>query len=152
MKKLLASLLVIGATYLAGYWPERLKRVAAEGSFHEQQTRLAEAQARVRAGELLGRILNLEDAVVARNYGLAQEQSTSFFDALGTEAARSQPAPVSAALQATLTMRDVVTAALVRADPAALELVRGAESRLREGLGYAPPPSATPTATPTPSP
>ena len=150
MKKLLILLLVSGAAFVAGYWPEHRKWAAAEDKLRGEQAQLAEAQSRVRAGELLGRLLNLEDAVAAKNYGQAQDLSTAFFDALRTEATRAQPGSLSEALQAMLGTRDAVTAALVRADPGTLGLIRQAEARLRNGLGFPEPPSPAPAPPPTP--
>jgi len=145
MKKLLFALILILAVYLVGYWPERGKRSAAEGQLKEQQTQLADSQARVREAELLGQVLNLRDAVLARNYGQAQDLSSKFFDAVRAEEARSpRPSSASAAYEAILGMRDAVTARLTKSDPTVVDLVRQAELRLRVALGYPVPPSTAP--------
>jgi len=158
MKKLLAVLALLVVAYGAGFWGEYRKRTALESSYQEQAALLAEAQERVRGGELLGQLLQLKDTASSRNYGEAQGLSTTFFDAARAEAGKVTHAKgLAAALEAVLPMRDAVTAALTRSDPGAVDLLQQAESRLRQGLGYvvpprpAPAPSASPSASPAPA-
>ena len=158
MKKALTLfvLVLIGAAFVVGYWPEHLKRVAAEDLLRARQAEMAGAQARIRAGELLGQLLSLRDAASAKNYGQAQELSTRFFDAARSEAARTTLPALAEALEATLGLRDGITAGLVQADPAVLGLIRQAETNLRDALGYARAPGGSapgnPSLSPGPSP
>jgi hypothetical protein len=164
MKKVLIVLVLLVVAYGAGFWGEYHKRSAVQAELDRQQVQLAESQERVRAGELLGQLLNLKDAATARNYGQAQDLSTRFFDAARIEAGRvTQSGGLAAALEAVLGMRDAVTAALTRSDPASVEAIEKAEMRLRQGLGYpvpaspspappaAQPPTPAPAASPTPA-
>jgi hypothetical protein len=153
MKNLLIAIALVVVSFGAGFWLEHGKRMAAQGELERDQVQLAESQERVRASELLGQLLNLKDVAAARDYGHAQELSTRFFDAARLEAGRvGRPTGLHTALEAVLATRDGVTAALARSDPASVELIRTAETRLRQGLGYAVPPGAGAVPAPLPSP
>ncbi|HSB62407.1 MAG TPA: hypothetical protein VLI67_11850 [Vicinamibacteria bacterium] len=152
MKKALTLfvLVLVGAAFVVGYWPEHLKRVAAEDLLRAQESETAEAQSRVRAGELLGQLLSLRDAALAKNYGQAQELSTRFFDAVRNEGARTTVPALAKALEATLGLRDAITAGLVQADPGVLGVIRQAETNLRDALGYARAPGGSAPGNPSP--
>jgi hypothetical protein len=138
-----ASLVVLaGLAYLVGYWPEHQRRRALEGQITSLQVQLAEAQARVRLGDLLGQLLAAKDAVSAQNYGQAQALSSTLFDAVRAEATRTSAGAFKDALEKIVPMRDPVTASLTRGDPQALILLQGAETLLRNALGF--PRPATP--------
>ncbi|HEY5616483.1 MAG TPA: hypothetical protein VIK60_00980 [Vicinamibacterales bacterium] len=130
------AVLIMGLAYLAGYWPEHRRRVALEADAAALRERLADSEARVRTGRLLGEILNIREAVVSLNYGNAQQLSTSLFDGVRAEASITPVAVFKTALEAVLQARDQVTAALARGDQAALEPLRRSELQLREVLGY----------------
>jgi hypothetical protein len=156
---LLIVVLFVGAAYVAGYWPEHQQRMTLERERQGLQVQLAEAQARVRLGGLLGQLLAVMDAAAARNYGQAQDLSSRFFEDLRAEAARVPDAPTRGVLEGILRARDSVTASLTRSDPAVLDQLRPAQDGLQSALGYrvttpapAPaPPAAAPSETPTPS-
>lgn len=151
MKKYLALLVIvlIVAAYLAGYWPERQRRLAAEGQAKALQAQLDDAQARVRLGGLLARLLTVMDAVGEKNYGQAQALSSAFFDQVREESARAPQAGLKDALEVVLKRRDAVTAGLTQADPAVFAALRQCQTELRNALGYPPAtmPSAAPAAT-----
>jgi len=128
--------LVVGLAYVAGYWPEHRRRVALEVDAESLRERLADSEARVRVGRLLGEALNIREAVGSLNYGNAQQLSSTFFDGVRAEASITPVAPFKTALDAVLQARDEVTAALARGDQAALEPLRRSELQLREVLGY----------------
>jgi len=138
MKRYFAVLVVLlaGLAYLAGYWPEHQWRQALEGQVASLQVQLAEAQARVRLGGLLGQLLAAEDAVSAQNYGQAQALSSKLFDAVRAEATRTAAGTFKDALEKVVVMRDPVTASLTRGDPQALTLLRDAETLVRNALGF----------------
>ena len=156
---LLIVVLLVGAAYVGGYWPEHQQRATLERETLTLRTQLAEAQARVRLGGLLGQLLVLMEAAGARNYGQAQDLSSRFFEDLRAESARVPDASTRAVLEGILRARDSVTASLTRSDPAVLDQLRQAQVGLQSALGYrvaapasAPPaaPAATPSETPTP--
>ena len=144
MKRYFVTLMIVlaGLAYLVGYWPERQRRQALEGQVASLQVQLAEAQARVRLGDLLGQLLAAKDAVSAQNYGEAQALSSRFFDAVRAETARTAAGAFKDALEKVIPMRDPVTASLTRGDPQALTLLQEAETRVRNALGF--PRPATP--------
>lgn len=160
MKKFLAVAVVVllGAAYVGGYWPQRQARKELEGRMKalEAQTgtlqgQLSDAQARVRMGALLGHLLTLIDLVAEKNYGHARTLASSFFDAVRAESDRAQAGGGKEALEAVLAARDEVTAGLTRGDAAVVEPLRKSEARLRQALGYPMPPAPPPGATVAPA-
>lgn len=154
MKKYLALLVIalIVAAYVAGCWPERQRRVALEGEAKALHAQLDDAQARVRLGSLLARLLSVLDAVAEKNYGQAQALSSAFFDQVREESNRAPQAGLKDALELILKRRDAVTASLTQADPAALNPLRQCQAELRGALGYPPPVSPAPAAGAAPAP
>ena len=127
---------LIGLAYVGGYWPEHRQREALEAEIATLREQLAESEARVRMGRLLGEVLIIREAVATLNYGQAQELSSRFFDRVRAEASATPVAAFKAALEAVLETRDQVTAALARGDQTVGESLRRSESQLREALGY----------------
>jgi len=130
-----------GLAYLVGYWPEHRRRQAIEGQVTSLEAQLADAQARVRLGSLLGQLLAAEDAVSAQNYGQAQTLASTFFDAVRAEGERTPPGSFKDTLAKIVQVRDPITASLTRGDPQALTLLLEADTQLRNELGF--PRSAT---------
>jgi hypothetical protein len=139
----LAAAILVGGAYVAGYVPERRVRIAAEAEAEALRTRLAASEARVRVGELLGRALTLKDVAIRQDYGRALELSSQFFDAVRTESPRSDVGPPDG-LNEILSLRDRVTAALAKADPAVVDTLHDVELRLRRLLGYGLPAESAP--------
>ncbi len=137
-KRVIAGVVVllVGLAYVGGYWPEHRQRVALEADVAALRERLADSDARVRMGGLLGEVLNIREALVSLNYGTAQQLSSSFFDGVRAEASITPVAAFRTTLEAVLQVRDQVTAALARGDQAAVEPLRRSELQLREVLGY----------------
>ena len=77
-------LLVAGA-YVAGYWPEHRRLVAAREQVAALETRINHAEAQNRLAAILGQLLQLVDAVESRNFGEAAQQATTYFDSAATE-------------------------------------------------------------------
>jgi hypothetical protein len=138
MKRYFALLVTVlaGLAYLVGYWPEHQRRQALEEQVTNLQVELAEAQARVRLGGLLGQLLAAEDAVAAQNYGQAQALSSRFFDAVRVENTRTGAERFRDPLEKVVRLRDAVTASLTRGDPQALTLLRDGETLVRNALGF----------------
>lgn len=131
-----ATLIVIAAAYLAGYWPERTRRVTLEGDIAVLQQRLAQSDAQVRLGKVLGELLLVIETIEAMNYGEAQSLSSRFFEAARTEAGRTTDATIRSVLQGILQNRDAVTAALARGDNTVVTTFRDTGYQLRAALGY----------------
>jgi hypothetical protein len=126
---------LLAVVYLAGWLPERNRRLAAEERAAALQVERDDAQARVRATMLLGDVLALEEVVANRNYGQAEQLASSFFDAVREEASRTTDDAVRGALNDVQAKRDAVTAALARTDPEVATILKAMEVRLRAGLG-----------------
>jgi hypothetical protein len=133
---LVVAVLVLGTVYLAGWLPERSRRVAAEGRAAAMQIERDDAHGRLQAARLLGDVLALEEVVKNRNYGQAEQLASTFFDAVRDESSRASDASIGAAMRTIQSRRDVVTAALARTDPAVVDLLHEIEVQLRKGLGY----------------
>jgi hypothetical protein len=121
------------AALLAAFLLGRLPR---QRELERLRSSEATASASVRAGEILGRLLLVQDLVDRQDFGRAASASTALFDALREEAARTHRAEMAAGLREALARRDAVTAALARGDPGALELLKATELQIRSALGY----------------
>jgi hypothetical protein len=139
-----ALVIVVAAAYLAGSWPERNLRLAAETQAGALEAKAAAAEARVRTGELLGRVLTVKELAMRQDYGQALERSSALFDAIRGEAAMISDPRLRDGLNAALGMRDSVTARLAKGEPAAVESLHDMELVLRSALGYEMPPAANP--------
>lgn len=142
LKFLLVVVVLVAAAYVAGFWPQRERISALQAENVTLQQRVEAAEARVRAGVLLGELLTLREIVQDMNYGQARSLSSPFFEHVRAEAGRTTDAAVRPALESILALRDPVTVALTQGDAAALVHLRESERRLRQALGYPPPPAA----------
>jgi hypothetical protein len=131
--------LLIGAAYVAGVWPERERRLTVEAEVISLREQVADAEARVRLGRLLEQMLTLMDAATAQNYGYAQGLSSRFYDDVRAEAARTPVPAFKVLLENVLQSRDIVTAGLARGDETVIESLRETQRQLREALGEAAP-------------
>jgi hypothetical protein len=132
----IVAVILLGATFLAGYVPERQQRATVEMELERLSNRLVVAEDRVRTSELLGRILMLTEVTARQDYGHAQELSSAFFDAVRAEIAATHDRQLRDGLNAALAERDAVTATLAKADVDALDVLHDIELRLRQALGY----------------
>lgn len=151
MRKILVALVVllVAGAFFAGYWPQREKLVAAQAEAAEvrrqlslSQSQLAAAEAKARLGRVFGQFLALQDAVAAGNFGEAQPLSSSFFDQVREESARTSEATARTALDAVLMRRDTVTAGLARGEGSVREVLALIEREMRRALGYPAAPAA----------
>jgi hypothetical protein len=133
---LLVGVALIGGAYLAGFWPERQRLIAARAEIQALEQRIADAAARVRLAAVLGGLLAVADAVDAPNYGDAAARASAYFDRVAAEAQAATDPAVRAVLEAARQTRDTVTAALARAEPTAREALRQQQVAIRRALGY----------------
>lgn len=146
---LLIGIVLLASAYMAGFWPERQRSREARDQAERLEVRVAELEARVRLGEILGLLLRLSDAVVARNYGDASDHATAYFDRVAAEMSAEGQAGALAVLQTVHQTRDRVIAALARTEPMVIETLREQEHALRRALAYPVPdriPSTAPSA------
>jgi len=145
----------VGAAYLVGLLPERSRRVALEGQVGSLERRLEDAEARTRLCTLYARVQGLVDLVALKNFGQAQQLSSSFFDDVRAESSRTPNAAFRKALLGVLDMRDTVTASLTKGDPATVDSLRRSAELLQAPLqspgtaAAAPTPTVLPTPMPT---
>ena len=140
MKKLLIILvlLVVGGAYVAGYWPQRQKLVAAEQNSSQLTQQLAEAQTLVRICHIENQLLAVIEQTESQNYGEAQNQSGRLFDDIRAEAGRAANPTYKQLLDTLQGRRDAVTAGLARADSGTLMVLRQSLKDLRQLLLSAP--------------
>jgi hypothetical protein len=131
----LAAAVGVGAAYVAGYWPERGQRIAAEGQVEALETNLTLAEAHVRTGALLGRVLTIRELIMRQDYGQALERSSALFDDSRRETTAMPDGQLRDTLTGTLTRRDSVTAGLAKADPGTAAILHDVELELRRVLG-----------------
>ncbi len=126
---------LIVAAFLLGFVPQYLKGRALDnqlGVVRQQLNSEREKSQMDELGLLCGRVY-LETNL--KNYGLASQYSTKFFD--GVQAMMSQ-APDSnrqSFLQETLAQRDAVTGGLAQGDPSTLSTVQDLFQRALEAAG-----------------
>jgi hypothetical protein len=138
MKRVIAGaaiVVVIGA-YLVGYWPQRRQVAVLEAEVATLHDRVADLEARNRAAALLGELLNVIDAVGLKDYGRAQQLSSTFFDHVRVETTTSSIESVRSGLSSILGARDAVTSALARADGQVIDQLQKLGIQLRATLGY----------------
>lgn len=129
-------LALFALAYVAGYWPERGRRVDAEAQLAIALSERAVAEDRLRLAQLLGRVLLLEDTARSQNYGDAATQSSEFFDAARAELSSTSDANVRTALTQVVARRDAVIGALATGSPSVLIALRALQLELRATLGY----------------
>jgi hypothetical protein len=142
----IVAIVLLGAAYLVGYLPERQQRAAAEMERERMRSSLVAAEDRIRAGELLGRVLMVKEVAARQDYGQARELASAFFDAVRSEASATRDARLRDGLNAALASRDTVTAALAKADAGGVDTLHGIELQLRQALGYPTPATPAPGA------
>ncbi len=119
MRRVLITLAVLAAVFLAGYVPGRLnaRRAQSETSRLELELGLARLQ---------GKLGMVAYQVNRSNFADAAALSTAFFDSLKNVLGSpllAEDAKRKAALEAVAARRDEITADLARADPAVKEKV-----------------------------
>jgi type II secretory pathway pseudopilin PulG len=134
MKKalLILGIVLLGAAYVAGYWPQRQKLQEAEKNSAQAAQQLSSAQAVVHITRLENDLVSLVDQTQNQNYGEAQRLSSRFFDDLRGEMDRSPNAPYHQALEIIFARRDAVTSGLTRADAATIGPLRQSLNEVRQ--------------------
>lgn len=133
------ALTILIIAFLAGYWPERQKRLAAERELASIRARVTLLDDHVRAAQIHAALLNVIDETAVMNYGRAQSLSSALFDQVRAEASRTADATLRSAFEEILAKRDAVTAALAKGEASALEVLKVSERNLRNVAGGVPP-------------
>jgi len=120
MKKVAAVIVLLLAAYLAGYVPEYLELRDTKQELQQARQEIAGIQFRNELAELRDLIGFVYLEASQKNYGLAAQQTTRFFNKLQEIAGRSPEGERKKMLEEMLTSRDAVTAGLANADSAVL--------------------------------
>lgn len=104
--------------FLLGFIPQYAKARSARKDLAAARQELAAAQYRAELGALRDALSLVHLEVVQKNYGVAAQRSTAFFDQLQSLAGRETDAGRKQAFQQILAARDAVTAGLASGDPA----------------------------------
>jgi hypothetical protein len=128
-------LLLLGAAYVGGYWPQHRQLRAAQQSEAQAQQQLAGVQAVARICRLENDLLALIGQTENQNYGNARGLSQAFFDNLRREADQDQNASYKADLENILGQRDAITAGLARADAATATTLRQILVQMQQLMG-----------------
>ena len=126
--------LMISASFLAGYWPQHRRGTSLQTDNDALRARIVTLENRARLSMIHSKALDAIDAVTAMNYGQAQGLSSSLFDDIRAELNRTTESQYQEALQEGLKRRDTITAALATGDSSALEPLRELEKRMRQVL------------------
>jgi hypothetical protein len=134
MKRLgwIAFLLLLAATYLAGYWPQHRSFRESQDKLNAVSARLADAEVRLRLCALQNDLIALVRKTVEKNYGEAQAVSTKFFDRVLAEERQTENQKLKSSLESILQSRDAVTAALARGEASARDLLAPLEKTLHD--------------------
>jgi hypothetical protein len=123
------------AAFLLGFVPQYLKARALDnqlGAVHQQLNSEREKSQMDELGLLCGRIY-LETSL--KNYGLAGQYSTKFFDEVQAMARQAPDSNRYSFLQKALAQRDAVTGGLAQGDPGTLSAVQELFQRMLQVAG-----------------
>jgi hypothetical protein len=121
---LIAGGVIVGAAFLLGFVPQYLKGMALDNQLGAARRQLNSEREKAQMdelGRLSGRIY-LETNL--KNYGLASQDSTKFFDGVQAMVNEAPDASLQPFLQETLAQRDTVTGGLAKGDPSTLAAVQ----------------------------
>jgi len=124
------SLLVAG--FLFGFVPQYSKGVDLQQQLvtaREEAATAREKSERRELGLMLGEVYLQTNL---KNFGLAGQLSTKFFDTARAMSDQTSDPSWKTLLQSVLSQRDAITAGLAKADPATLEVVQGTFQRMLE--------------------
>jgi hypothetical protein len=132
--KLIVWAVLPAAGFLAGFVPQFAKCSRMETELRRTRQELVACGERLRlsAHRDLAAQVYLEGA--RRNYGLAAEAASRFFQGLRQHAGETPDADLKRRLEEVLRLRDTVTAGLARAEPAVMASLEQLLAETREKL------------------
>lgn len=128
-KRVIIWTVVLVAIFLIGFVPAYTRA-------NSLQSELDTAQHELNMARLRDQVSLTYFEAADKNYGLAIETSTRFFDRVRELAPRVNPA-AREAFNGLLGYRDKITASLAKADPAALDQLRDLYAKTRQATGTA---------------
>jgi hypothetical protein len=111
---------LVVAAFLLGFIPQYLKSRDLEGQLNSARQELAGEQAKLQGDELDLLIGYVYLQTNQKNYGLASEYSTRFFNRVRTMVSQTSDPNRQKLFQAALSKRDSVTGGLAKGDPGTL--------------------------------
>jgi hypothetical protein len=129
---LIAGGVLIVAAFLLGFVPQYLKGKALDNQLNAVRQQLnseGEKSQMDELGLLCGRVY-LETNL--KNYGLASQYSTKFFDGVQAMTSQAPDSNRQSFLQETLAQRDAITGGLAQGDPGTLSAVQDLFQRVLE--------------------
>jgi hypothetical protein len=132
--KLIVWAVLLGAGFLAGFVPQFAKRSRIEAELREARQELVACGEKLRLSghrDLAAQVY-LEGA--RKNYGLAAEAASRFFQGLRQHAGETPDADLKRRLEEILRLRDTVTAGLAKAEPAVMASLEQLLGETREKL------------------
>jgi predicted negative regulator of RcsB-dependent stress response len=123
MRRVLIVVVLMGLSFVGGYWWQHAKWSAAEVKSQTLSTQVSQANATIGLYRLQDELLTLVQETGNNNYGQAAALSTKFFDDLRVAIARTTQPDLQSALESIQNQRDAVTAGLAKADPKVHDLL-----------------------------
>lgn len=120
------------AVFLAGFIPQfrNASGLKDELGLRDQRIEQLQRQATFSRARDLASLLYLE--LTRKNYGVAEQHATAFFNHVRTMIGNSAFAPVKKSLDEILGQRDAIVASIARSDPAVESQVRDTLLRVHE--------------------
>jgi len=123
-KKLVLSLILLIAAYLAGLVPPYMKARRLQEQMSASAKQLQSCQFGEQLSKLRDHAALMYLAVTQKNFGIAAEHARQFFDQAQQVSSTAQNEAVRSALQEVLASRDEVTADLSKGDAAVVGLTQ----------------------------
>jgi hypothetical protein len=118
--RLVLWLVLLVAGFLAGFIPQYLKAERSSAELSNTKQQLASCRAETRLSQLRDTAAMMYLEATRKNYGTAEEHSRRFFDQVQQATTQTADPAVKKALDDVLKLRDPITAALAKGDPAVL--------------------------------
>ena len=136
MRKIVSAvvlvMILIGVSFVAGYWPEHGRLKSSERDNHDLRQQLYRSEQHVRICGLENQLLAVIEQIGSKNYGKAQELSNRLFDNVRAELMQADDPTAKGLLQDVLNTRDSITAGLARGEPDTLQNLLSSLSRFRQ--------------------
>jgi hypothetical protein len=120
---IIAGSLVVAA-FLLGFFPQYLKSRGLETQINADQQQIASDHGKLQRKDLDLLIGYVYLQTISKNYGLASEYSTKFFNSVRAMADQATDAERQKFLQMALSKRDAVTGGLAKGDPSTVATVQ----------------------------
>lgn len=130
--KLIVWAVLLGVGFLAGFVPQFVKCSRLEAELQGARQELVACGERMRLSEYRDLAAQIYLEAARKNYGLAAEAATRFFQGLREHAGETADAELKRRLEEILRLRDGVTAGLAKAEPAVMASLEQLLAETRE--------------------